>query len=75
MYLQKKKVYIIYGLEFGSYVDRPAIVVKDLYDLKSSGARFIDHFIHSLIDVGVKSCLADPEVWMKTNTKLDGFRY
>ena len=39
----KERVYIICGSEFGSYVDRSALIVKAFYGLKSSGSRFRDH--------------------------------
>ena len=70
-----EKVYIICGLEFGSNKDRPAQIVKALYGLKSSGARFRDHLAASLRDLGFKSCKADADVWMRKNTKPDGFKY
>ena len=71
----QERVYIICGSEFGSNADRPALIVKALYGLKSSGARFRDHLAQSLRDIGFKSCLADADVWMRENTKPDGFKY
>ena len=70
-----EKVYIICGKEFGSNSGRPALIVKALYGLKSSGSRFRDHLAASLRDIGFKSCLADPDVWMRKGTKPDGFKY
>ena len=71
----KYRVYIICGSELGSYVERPALIVKTMYGLKSSGARLRDHLAQSLLDIGFKSCLVDPDMWMRTNTKPDGFKY
>ena len=41
----KERVCIICGVEFGSNMDRPALIVKDCYGLKSSGARFRDQLV------------------------------
>ena len=70
-----EKLCIICSKEFGSNSERPALIVKALYGLKSSGARFRDHLAASLLNIGFKSCLADPYVWMRANTKPDGFKY
>jgi len=35
----EEKVYTMAGPEFGSHQGRPAIIVRALYSLKSSGAR------------------------------------
>jgi hypothetical protein len=40
----KEKVYTTAGLEFGAdKVGRPVLIVRALYGLKSSGARWQDH--------------------------------
>ena len=55
-------------------MDRPALIVKVPYGLKSSGTRFRDHVAQFLLGVGFKICLADPDLWMRHNTKPDSFK-
>ena len=63
------------GLEFGSNAGRPALIVRALYGLKSSGARWRDHMAATLRAGGFQSCLADPDVWMKARVKPNGDKY
>jgi hypothetical protein len=45
----KEKVYTVAGLEFGAdSVGRPVLIVRALYGLKSSGARWPDHMASTL---------------------------
>jgi hypothetical protein len=44
--ITSEKVYFIAGPEFGSSQGRPCIIVRALYGLKSSGARWRDHMVH-----------------------------
>jgi hypothetical protein len=71
----KEKVYTTAGLEFGSNAGRPAIIVRALYGLKSSGARWRDHLVDILRTGGFQSSLADPDVWMRKAQKPCGFVY
>ena len=72
----KEKVWFRAGLEFGSELaGKPVKIVRALYGLKSSGARWRDHMAGTLRDAGFKSCLADPDIWMKRNRKPDGMEY
>jgi hypothetical protein len=72
----KEKCYTTCGLEFGPENEgRPVKIVRALYGLRSSGARFRDHMADTLCAGGFKSCLADPDVWMRPNTKSCGFKY
>jgi hypothetical protein len=72
----KEKVYTTAGLEFGPVnKGRPVLIVRALYGLKSSGARWRDHMAATLRDAGFKSCLADPDVWMRPQVKPCGFKY
>ena len=72
----KEKCWFKAGLEFGSdKVGHPVIIVRALYGLKSSGARWRDHMASTLRDAGFSSCLADPDVWMRKNCKPDGTEY
>jgi hypothetical protein len=72
----KERCYTVAGLEFGPVnAGRPVLIVRALYGLKSSGARWRDHMAATLRDAGFKSCVADPDVWMRPNAKPDGFKY
>jgi hypothetical protein len=71
----KENVYTVAGKEFGSNAGRPVLIVRALYGLKSSGARWRDHISATLRDGGFKSCKADPDVWMRAAMKPDGFKY
>ena len=51
------------------------IVVRDLYGLKSSGAAFRGFLAERLDDMGFKSSIAYPNVWMREATKSDGEEY
>jgi hypothetical protein len=71
----EEHVYTIAGPEFGSNEGRPAIIVRALYGLKSSGARWRDHFASILSQIGFTSSKADPDVWMRKASKPCGFLY
>ena len=73
--LTKERVYTLCGLEFGSNVERPTLIVKFIYGLKSSGARFRNYLAQILLDLGFKSHIVDLDMWIRHNTKLDGFKY
>ena len=72
----KEKVYTIAGLEFGSAnAGRPVLIVRALYGLKSSGARWRDHMAATLREANFVGCKADPDVWMRPNVKPNGDKY
>jgi len=71
----KEKVYTTAGPEFGSNQGRPVLIVRALYGLKSSGARWRDHLAAILRENGFQSSLADPDVWMRKARKPCGFLY
>ena len=71
----KEKVYTIAGPEFGSNQGRPAVIIRALYGLKSSGARWRDHFASILKELGFVNSRADPDAWMRKATKPDGLKY
>ena len=70
-----EKVYTTAGPEFGSNAGRPAIIVRALYGLKSSGARWRDHLAAILREAGFLNSKADPDVWMRKAQKKNGFVY
>jgi hypothetical protein len=72
----KEKVYTIAGLEFGpENAGRPVLIVRALYGLKSSGARWRDHMAATIREAGFISCKAGPDVWMRAAVKEDGIFY
>jgi len=54
---------------------KPVLIVRALYGLKSSGARWHDHMAQTLREAGFTASKADPDVWMRPKTKPDGFEY
>ncbi len=70
-----EKVYFTAGPEFGPNQGRPCIIVRALYGLKSSGARWRDHMAGILCELGFVGRKADPDVWMRKGRKPDGFLY
>ena len=71
----KERVWIRAGAEFGELQGKILIVKKALYRLNSSGASFRTFLAEQLDDIGFKSSIADPDVWMRPAVKPDGERY
>ena len=68
----KETVYIIAGPEFGALEGHTMVIVKALYGLRTSGARWHEHFADTLRDMGFFPCYAEPDVWMRdTGTKYE----
>jgi Reverse transcriptase (RNA-dependent DNA polymerase) len=65
----RKKVYLTAGPELGSHAGKNVIIVRVLYGLRSSGAAWQAHLAQSMIDIGFKPCVADPDVWMRAATR------
>ncbi len=64
-YLEAKtseKVYIIAGPEFGEREGHILVIVKALYGLRSSGARWHDRCADCLRDLGFFPCKAEPDI-------------
>ena len=59
----KEKVYFIAGPEFGELQGHTLIIVKALYGLKTSGARFHDRLFETLSDMKFKPSIMDPDLW------------
>ena len=51
------------------------VIRKALYGLKSSGAAFRAFLAEKLDDIGFKSSIADPDVWMRPASKSSGEEY
>jgi hypothetical protein len=72
----KEKIYTIAGKEFGPKNEgRPALIVRALYGLRSSGKAFRDYLARNLREMGYTSSKADPDLWMMPDTKSDGTEY
>jgi hypothetical protein len=78
-YLQapsSQKDYIICGPEFGlENQGKKALITRALYGGKSAGKDFRNHLRSCMRHLDFKSCLADPDVWMRPAQKPDGSEY
>ena len=63
----KEMVYFIAGPEFGPLQGHVLVIVKALYGLRTSGARFHERLADTLRDLGFFPSYADPDVWMREN--------
>ena len=71
-----EKIWTTCGPEFGTQQGRNAVIVRALYGLKSAGASFRNHLADCMRELGFSSCLADPDVWYKAETRpSDGHKY
>jgi hypothetical protein len=61
----KEKVYFVTGPEFGELEGHTLVMAEALYGLRSSGARFRDHFVDTIRAMGFFPCKVDPNVWIK----------
>ena len=61
----KEKVYFIAGKEFGPLEGHTLVIVKALYGLRTSGARFHEKLADTLRDMGFTPSLADPDLWLR----------
>ena len=69
----KEKVWFRAGSELGANnKGKVVVIVRALYGLKSSGARFREHLAQMLRDAGFTSSKADPDVWLREAVKSDG---
>ena len=78
-YLQapsSQKDYIICGPEFGvKNIGRTALIHHALYGGKATGRDFRNHLRSCMEFLIFKSCLADPDVWMRPAINNDGNTY
>jgi hypothetical protein len=72
----REKLYTIAGKEFGpKFKARPVLIVRAMYGLCSSGKVFRDYLATNLREMGYVSLKADPDLWMRPDTKTDGAEY
>ena len=78
-YLQapsSQKDYIICGPEFGvENIGQTALIHHALYGGKVAGRDFRNHLRSCMEFLNFKSCLADPDVWMRPAMKSEGNTY
>ncbi|KAI2493498.1 Reverse transcriptase (RNA-dependent DNA polymerase) [Fragilaria crotonensis] len=74
--LQRRRRFTTAGLEFGAdKVGRPVLIVRALYGLKSSGARWRDHMAATLREGGFKGSVKEPDSYLGAEVKkwtIDG---
>lgn len=68
----KEKVWFRAGPELGEHEGKVVVIVRALYGLKSSGARFREHMAGTLRNLGFASTKADPDVWIRKGCKPNG---
>ena len=74
--LSSQKDYIICGPEFGvENIGRTALIHHALYGGKAAGRDFRNHLRSCMEFLNFKSCIADPNVWMRLASKSDGNTY
>ena len=61
----KEKVCFIAGAAFGELEGCVLIIVKALYGLRTSGARFHERFADTLRDLGFSPCMNEPDLWIR----------
>jgi hypothetical protein len=59
----------------GTHKGKVVVIVRALYGLKSSGARFREHLAQTMRDAGFTGCKADPDVWLRKAVKADGTKF
>ena len=78
-YLQapsSEKHYIICGPEFGlENVGKRALIRRALYGGKMAGRDYWNHMRSCMEFLEFKTCIADPDVWMRKAKKADGSTY
>jgi hypothetical protein len=71
----KNKYYVVAGPEFGALQGRTLIIVRALYGLKEASASFRSFMAKRLDELGFKSSVADPDVWLRPAVKENGDEY
>ena len=71
----REKIWFEGKTETGPDKGKVLILVRALYGLKSSGASWRAHLAQLLSDLGFESSKADPDVWIRSATRKDGFEY
>ena len=71
-----EKIWTTLGPEFGDYVGKKSIIVRDLYGLKYRGARFGNLIADCMRFIGFEPYRADLDLWFKAQVRPDdSFEY
>ena len=72
-----EKIWTTLGLEFGPDLAwKKYLVVWALYGLKYASDSFRNHLAECMINLGYSSCLADPDLWFREETRpSNGAKY
>ena len=71
-----EKIWMVLGPEFGADAAMKAIIVCALYGLNISGAALHNNLEDYMCNIGYKSCMADPDIWLKPEViPSDRFEY
>lgn len=71
----REKVWFIGGSETGEDKGKVLVITRALYGLKSSGASWRSTLVDTLRNMGFEDTRADPDVWRRSRSKLDGTLY
>jgi hypothetical protein len=66
-----EKVGTVLDPKFGDDAGKRALIVRDLYGLKSAGAALRNHLAECMKHLGWHPCRADRDLWMKAETRPD----
>ena len=70
----RENIWTTVGPEHGEDAGKKAIIVRALYGLKISGAAVRAHLCECMRSLGYKPCLADQDLWLKSQVD-DDFTY
>ena len=70
----REKIWTVLGPKHWEDSGKKALIVRALYGLKSSGAAFRVNMCECMRSLGYKSCLADPDLWMRPQN-VGNFKY
>ena len=70
-----EKHWIKAGSEFGAEQGKKFLVVRALYGLKLASAAFQFFMAKKLYEISFKSCVEDPNVWMRPAVRYYGMEY
>jgi hypothetical protein len=71
----REKVWFQAGRECGEDYGKAMIITRALYGLKSAGASWRAMFSQSIIELGFKSSIVDPDAYIRKNYKDNGTAY
>ena len=71
----REKIWTVAGPEFGTDQGTVMLIKRALYGLRSSGASWRAMLAQTLTDLNYSSTKADPDVWIRPQTKPNGDKY